>query len=119
MTWIDSQDPDELWTCTIVIAEVLSGLNLMPDGNRQTQLRLRAEHMFFALFADRIFGLDLEAARVYGRVLKVRRPMGRPIDEMDALIAATALAHGATLATRNIPDFDHCGIPLVNPWLAA
>ena len=61
MTWIDSQDPDELWTCTIVIAEVLSGLDLMPDGNRQTQLRLRAEHMFFALFADRIFGLDLEA----------------------------------------------------------
>ena len=119
MTWIDSQDPDELWTCTIVIAEVLSGLDLMPDGNRQTQLRIRAEHMFSKLFADRIFLLDLEAARVYGRVLKVRRSMGRPIDEMDALIAATALAHGATLATRNIPDFDHCGIPLVNPWLAA
>jgi predicted nucleic acid-binding protein len=42
--------------------------------------------------------------------------MGRPIDEMDALIAAIALTHGATLATRNIPDFEHCGIPLVNPW---
>jgi predicted nucleic acid-binding protein len=44
--------------------------------------------------------------------------MGRPVDEMDALIAATALAHGATLATRNIPDFERCGIPLVNPWQA-
>jgi predicted nucleic acid-binding protein len=35
---------------------------------------------------------------------------------MDALIAATAKTHGATLATRNISDFEHCGIPLVNPW---
>ncbi|HEY1902716.1 MAG TPA: type II toxin-antitoxin system VapC family toxin [Terracidiphilus sp.] len=118
MAWIDSQDPDELWTCTIVIAEVLSGLDLMPDGYRQRQLREQAELMFFSLFADRILDLDQAAARVYGAVLKIRKSMGRPIDEMDALIAATALANGATLATRNIPDFEHCGIPLVNPWQA-
>jgi len=116
MAWIDSQDPDELWTCTIVIAEVLSGLDLMPDGNRQRLLREQVEQMFFSLFAGRIFDLDQAAARVYGAVLKIRKSMGRPIDEMDALIAATALANGATLATRNIPDFEHCGIPLVNPW---
>jgi toxin FitB len=118
MAWIDSQDPEQLWTCTIVIAEVLSGLDLMPDGYRQKQLRGRAEHMFSTLFAHRIFDLDLAAASVYGRVLRIRRSMGRPIDEMDALIAATALAHDATLATRNIPDFEHYGIPLVNPWQA-
>jgi len=116
IAWIDSQDPDQLWTCTIVIAEVLSGLDLMPDGNRQKQLRERADRMFLNIFAGRIFDLDLAAATVYGRVLKIRKSMGRPIDEMDALIAATALAHGATLATRNIPDFEHCAIPLVNPW---
>jgi len=116
MAWVDLQDPDELWTCTIVIAEVLSGLDLMPDGNRQRLLREQVEQMFFSLFAGRIFDLDQAAARVYGAVLKIRKSMGRPIDEMDALIAATALANGATLATRNIPDFEHCGIPLVNPW---
>jgi toxin FitB len=119
MTWINSQDPDELWTCTIVIAEVLSGLDLMPDGSRQRQLREQAELMFFSLFAGRILDLDQAAARVYGAVLKIRKSMGRPIDEMDALIAATALANGATIATRNIPDFEHCGIPLVNPWQPA
>jgi predicted nucleic acid-binding protein len=116
MIWIDSQEPDQIWTCTIVVAEVFSGLDLMPHGNRQRQLRERAERMFFALFADRIFDLDLASARVYGTVLKIRKSMGRPIDEMDALIAAIALTHGATLATRNVPDFEHCGVPLVNPW---
>jgi predicted nucleic acid-binding protein len=116
MTWIDSQDQDQMWTCTIVVAEVLSGLDLMPSGRRQIRLREMAERMFLSLFAGRIFDLDLLAARAYGRVLKIRKSIGRPIDEMDGLIGAIAFIHGATLATRNIADFEHCGIPLINPW---
>jgi len=116
MAWIDSQDPDELWTCTIVVAEVLSGLDLMPAGKRQELLRAKAGTMFSALFADRIWDFDQAAATVYGAILKTRKALGRPIDEMDALIAATAPANDATLATRNVSDFELFGIPLVNPW---
>lgn len=116
MAWVDSQDPDGLWTCTIVVAEVLSGLDLMPADKRQGLLRERADTMFSTLFADRIWDFDQAAAMVYGTILKTRRALGRPIDEMDALIAATALANDATLATRNVPDFELCGIRLVNPW---
>ena len=117
MSWIDSQDPDGLWTCTIVVAEVLSGLDLMPTGKRQEQLREKAEFMFSTLFAARIFPFDQAASRVYGSVLRTRKSIGRPIDEMDALIAATALIHGATLATRNTRDFESCGVTLINPWV--
>jgi toxin FitB len=116
LAWIDAQRPESLWTCTIVVAEVLSGLGLMPDGIRQRKLREKAEQMFSLLFAHRVFDLNLDAARAYGTVLKARRSMGRPIDAMDGLIAATARVNGATLATRNIADFEHCGIPRVNPW---
>jgi predicted nucleic acid-binding protein len=118
LAWMDAQKPEELWTSTIVVAEVLSGLDLMPVGNRQQQLREKADRVFFSLFAGRVIDLDLTAARLYGTVLKIRRSMGRQIDEMDALIGATALANGASLATRNTADFEHCGIALVNPWLA-
>jgi hypothetical protein len=114
--WIDSKDPDELATCTIVLAELFSGLDLMPVGSRQRQLREKAEYMFSALFADRIYDLDISAARLFGTVLRMRASIGRPIDDMDALIAATALSNGVTLATRNIADFELCGIPLINPW---
>lgn len=116
--WIDSHEPEDLWTCTIVVAEVLSGVDLMPAGHRQDQLRERAEQMFSKLLVDHILTFDQLAARVYGAVLLKRKSIGRPIDEMDALIAATALANGATLATRNIADFEDCGIQLVNPWNA-
>lgn len=34
------------------------------------------------------------------------------------LIAATALVHGLTLATRNLRDFDGCGVTVVNPFAA-
>jgi len=118
MAWIDSQVPNGLWTCTIVTAELLSGLDLMPVGNRQKLLRNKAELMFSALFASRILVFNQQAAEVFGTVLRTRRAIGRPIDEMDALIAATALANAATLATRNTPDFEDCGIQLVNPWEA-
>jgi hypothetical protein len=118
LTWIDSQEPEGLWTCTIVVAEVLSGVDLMPGGNRKELLGEKAEQMFSNLFADRILTFNQRAARIYGTVLLKRKAIGRPIDEMDALIAATALANGATLATRNTPDFEGYGIQLVNPWEA-
>jgi hypothetical protein len=72
--------------------------------------------MFSVLFPNRILHFDQDAARRYGAVLSKRKAAGRPIAEMDALIAATALANGATLATRNISDFENCGVSLVNPW---
>jgi hypothetical protein len=43
-----------------------------------------------------------------------RAEHGTPFE--DSLIAATAKVHDLTLATRNISDFEACGIKLVNPW---
>ncbi len=47
--------------------------------------------------------------------LKSRR-RGRPISQFDAQIAAIARVAGATLATHNVRDFEHCGIGVVDPW---
>ena len=44
--------------------------------------------------------------------------MGRPISLSDAMIAAICLAHDATLATRNVRDFDGLDLKLVNPFEA-
>lgn len=116
LTWIDSQPSTDLWTSVIVVAEIISGLEQMPPGKRALELRVKAERMLANLFAGRICVLDERAARAYGVILKHRKRIGRPIDEMDALIAAAALVTRATLATRNTTDFEDCGIQLVNPW---
>jgi hypothetical protein len=116
MAWLNSQNTAELWTSTIVMAELYSGLELMPAGKRQLQLVERAELMFDRFFGPRILTLDLPAARAYGVVLKARRAKGLSIDGMDALLAATALSNNAALATRNASHFQSCGIRVLNPW---
>jgi predicted nucleic acid-binding protein len=116
--WLDSQPEEELWTSSIVIAELLSGIDLMPVSPKQRALREAVEDMIAQDFGGRILKFDMNAARHYGEIFSHRQQIGRPIKQMDGLILATAKAHGATLATRNIPDFEHCGVPLVNPWQA-
>jgi len=72
--------------------------------------------MFSEDFAGRILPFDSQSADFYARILAARRAVGRPISELDAQIAAITWQHDALLATRNTPDFEDCGIQLVNPW---
>jgi predicted nucleic acid-binding protein len=34
----------------------------------------------------------------------------------DIQIAATAIAHGMAIVTRNVPDFAPTGVEIINPW---
>jgi hypothetical protein len=74
------------------------------------------EEIFGLDFQGRILPFDQDSARQYARIHLSRKTAGRPISQFDAMIAAIARVHRATLATRNTGDFEHCGIRLVNPW---
>jgi predicted nucleic acid-binding protein len=67
-------------------------------------------------FAGRILFIDPATAKTWGEVDAKRRRSGRPLPVVDGLLAATALRHGAVLATRNTGDFRDSGVQLVNPW---
>ncbi|MFM6129136.1 MAG: PIN domain-containing protein [Sphaerospermopsis kisseleviana] len=57
-----------------------------------------------------------EAAHWYAELLRRRERMGRAMATADAVIAATALAQGASLATRDVDDFADIGLELINHW---
>ena len=114
--WLKAQPRAEIWTASVVIAELLSGIESMPAGRKQTLLRETIEDMIAEDFRGQILTFNLPAARHYGQILASRRVAGRPIREMDAQIAAIARAHGAALATRNVRDFAGCNVAVVNPW---
>lgn len=67
-------------------------------------------------FRDRILSFDRDAARAYALIAAERRAAGRPISQFDCQIAAIAHAAGAVLATRNVRDFDGCGVEVTDPW---
>jgi predicted nucleic acid-binding protein len=64
-----------------------------------------------SVYSERTIAVDRSIAEIWGR-LAAARP--RPV--IDALIAATAMAHGLTLVTRNTRDFADAGVALLNPW---
>jgi predicted nucleic acid-binding protein len=55
---------------------------------------------------------------MFPQVAAARRAAGRPATQFDAQIAAIARSRGAILATRNTSDFEHCGVAVLNPWIA-
>lgn len=114
--WTQSLPRREFWTSSIVVAELFCGIELMPSGQRQAGLREAVEAMIAEDLHGQILSFDLAAARCYGEIFFARQRMGRPIHTMDAQIAATARAHGAALATRNVKDFAGCELTLLNPW---
>ena len=59
---------------------------------------------------------DRDAADVYASIATKRRKSGRPISQFDAQIAAIAMSRGASLATRNVSDFEDTGAAIINPW---
>jgi len=116
--WIDLQPRLSVYLCTPVLAELRYGMECLVDGARKDRLRATIERLEGNLYRDRILVLDTAAAAEYGHVAANCRKLGRPINQMDGLIAAIGLAHSAVLATRNAKDFSGLGLDLVNPFEA-
>jgi len=68
-------------------------------------------------FAGRILDIDLETALCWGRLQGEAEQAGEKLPVMDALIAATAAAHGLVVVTRNVKDMERCKARVVNPWV--
>lgn len=116
VNWAAQESRPGFFTTTVTMAEVLSGIQLLPKGRRRAQLETEARSLFEQDFEDRVLSFDIDAAKVYPSIVAGRRKAGRPIAPFDAQIASIALSRGAMLATRNTADFELCGVDLVNPW---
>jgi len=113
--WVQARDGNELYTTSITLAEILYGITRLPDGSRRELLHATASEVF-AAFEGQVLPFDSHAAAHYAEVLAGREQLGLPIDGFDAQIAAICRAHVAALATRNLKDFRHTGVDLIDPW---
>lgn len=116
LDWFAAQSPEGLFVSAITQAEMTLGARLLPPGKRRTALGKALSEMFDEDFAGRILPFADGTVEAYVEIVCNRRSMGRPIAQFDAQIAAIARQAGARLATRNIRDFEHCGVALVDPW---
>jgi predicted nucleic acid-binding protein len=114
--WVRDRDRRELRTTVITLAEVRYSIARLPDGRRKQGLLAAADDVF-STFEDQVLPVDTAAAAQYAAIASRRERAGRPIAGVDALIAAVCRCQGATLATRNVSDFDGTGIEIIDPWL--
>lgn len=114
--WLDSLNAADIGTTAITAAELLYGVARLPDGQRKARLAEAVHNLLDQDFESRVAPFDAAAAARYAVVVVDREKNGRPISVADAQIAAICRTLGATLATRNIRDFEGTGIELLDPW---
>lgn len=114
--WLHRQEPGALFATAISLAEVMCGIEILPDGRRKSALRSDMERTFAHQFESRILPFDERAAHAYGRIVASARAKGRSILMADGQIAAIARVHGFAVATRDTLPFEAAGVPVINPW---
>ena len=111
--WFSLVRPDHLCLSVITVQELEVGILLAKrkDPLKASMFRSWLDQQVLPTFAGRILPVNLVIAQ---RSAALHIP--NPCPPLDALIAATAIVHGLTVVTRNLPDFARTGVPTLNPW---
>ena len=113
VAWAQPIPIGSLFLSAITVLELELGVLLIErrDAVQGKVLRAWLDQSVLPAFEGRILPVDVEVAR---RCARMHVP--DPRSERDALIAATALVHGMTVVTRNVPDFSGLDLTLLDPW---
>jgi toxin FitB len=114
--WLEYQPREGIFVSSITLAELHFGIVRLDEGRNKLRMSQSIAKIERETFDGRVLNFDNRTAVHFGIVRAARELMGRPINFPDSAIAATAVTHGLTLATRNIKDFEGLNIALINPF---
>lgn len=112
LRWFGAIAPENVFTSVIVLGELRRGIELLARRDRrQADTLAQWYDIIRERLADRVLVVDEPVMTVWARI-------STPdiLTAYDGLIAATALRHGLTVATRNLRDYRRSGVQVVNPW---
>lgn len=116
ITWLDKQPRTSVWTTSVTILEIQSGLQIIAAGKRRSRL-LDSFKTVLEQMGHRVAPFDEAAAIQAAALMAMRHRKGRQVELRDTMIAGIVVARHATLATRNVVHFQDLSVPVVNPWV--
>jgi predicted nucleic acid-binding protein len=114
--WIKNEDENNFFISVLTFGELHKGIEKLVESKRKEELHDWVENDLRERFSNRTINIDLQVAMLWGKIQGIAEKNGRPIPAVDALIAATGIAHHLTVVTRNTADMQESGVPLLNPW---
>ena len=116
INWIQATDESLLFLSVLTIGEIRKGITSLPSGNKRALLESWLGNDLLMRFAGRILSIDFGIAERWGLLSAQAKASGVLLPVIDGLLAATALHHNLTFATRNTNDVKLAGLSVFNPW---
>ena len=114
--WLDNQPAESIWTTSVTVFEIRTGIELLAPSRRRKQLDKTFSQLLDDDLDGRVQSFDQTAAITAGTIAASRQRAGRAVEIRDVQIAGIVASRRATLATRNTRHFAGTGVVLVNPW---
>lgn len=114
--WFSSVNEESLYLSVLTIGEIRKGIANIPSGKRREILSTWLDSLK-ERFAGRIVPVNDLVAEHWGHLSADAERKGTPVGVIDGLIAATAIEYDFTVVSRNIDDFSHVPVSVLNPWI--
>ena len=114
--WFSSANEESLYLSVLTIGEIRKGIANIPSGKRREILSTWLDSLK-ERFAGRIVPVNDLVAEHWGHLSADAKRKGTPVGVIDGLIAATAIEYDFTVVSRNIDDFSHVPVSVLNPWI--
>ena len=105
----------DLYLSVLTLGEIAKGIALLTSGRKKNALASWLNGLE-TTFGDRVLGIDVDTARLWGELTARAQKTGVVIPGVDGLLAATALRHGLHVITRNTKHFEASGALIIDPW---
>ena len=114
VNWVNSAQTSSMYLSLLTLGEIRKGIAGIQDNKRREKIIQWLEHEVPSYFEERILKIDHKISDQWGTLQSNIKDLILPA--IDALIAATAINHQLKLVTRNVKDFTHTPLTLINPW---
>lgn len=116
LNWLNSMSRASLFISVLTVVELKFGSALLTDGTDKQKLNAKIVDVLSSQFAGRILVFDEAAADICANLMAMKKAHTPVVKVIDLQIAATAMTKGFAVATRDVKDFQHDALRVINPW---